>query len=237
MQKQWGKGLFWSISVLLFILMIHAIHLGHTQSDIAVILVLGCITNPRILDMLVKKMGGENDINYNYGAKILLVTCGILFAFIIAWSIYYWKTCRGEVIDENDFAGLIKLIVYITYLLILYTLRDNDKYLTYIVFGLIYVISIVTSYSPDFLTQWIINSLNKVPGGGGAITPYSYSILLECFLNPVKEAILTYIILDTVLGNKDVESEKVESETKVFDVELLRFDSNEDVKRYKVKLK
>lgn len=69
------------------------------------------------------------------------------------------------------------------------------------------------SIDNEFVSNIIIDILNVIPNGE-KLDMESYKLLVNAFLVPIKEAILTYIIFDTVADDKKKRCTQNEQENK-----------------------
>lgn len=133
---------------------------------------------------------------------MLLIFGGILIAFIISSIIFL---CTNNEIDEGiaiqNFEAIFKITIYVIYLMTLFLCKSADKVFKYIVFGIIYFICILLSFASQSINENIIVFLNYLPDSNLDLN--SFEMLINDFLIPVKEAILTYIIFDTIIENQN----------------------------------
>lgn len=95
--------------------------------------------------------------------------------------------------------------MYIIYLFFLFMTKDWNKVKKYKIFGFIYVLSIILGYMSENMTNDIIDFLNFIHITESPIDINVWELLVNGVLNPVKEAILTYIIFDTILKNEETD--------------------------------
>lgn len=180
------------------------------------ILILSLIANPFITDKISKKIGTTRS-NYWYAFRMMFNFCGILLAFIIAMSLYEF-TDMSNIDDElKEFSAIFKISVYLVYLLVLFLWKNSDKYLKYLIFGCFYLLCVMLSFFTETFHSYILEMLNSLPDSNLDIV--SYNILINDILVPIKEAILTYIIFDTVIIPNGENSKKKREELDVIEVE------------------
>lgn len=178
--------------------------------------VLGIITNPYIGDKFAKKVGAENN-DYVYAFQLFIVWAGVLFAFIIAMFIF--KITANETIDENmqvqNFESILRMVVFGVYLVILFACKNRDKFSRYIIFGAFYSLCVLISYASEQITVLILDMLNGITNGD--LDASQYEILVNDILEPIKEAVLTFIIFETVMKERDnnKKTKKIKSLKKV----------------------
>ena len=171
---------------------------------------LTIIINPFVTDKISKKLG-DTKSDYWYAVRMMLIFCGILVALIIAMPLYKYTNLSSNDGELKEFRSIIKISVYIVYIIVLFLWKNSDKYLKYLIFGSFYLLCIILSFCTDTLHGYIMETLNRLPDGN--LDTMSYNILIDDCLVPIKEAILTYIIFDTVFGIK--KKNKVEDEGNV----------------------
>lgn len=195
MPKKIARVILYIISVTMIFLSIIALK-DRKYEDSLLIFVFSIMSNPFILD---KIQGKEDD--YSYAATIVLFVGGFIFAYIIAIVIFN-KLCSGEQsYTIANFDAILKICVYIYYLAALFLCMSADKKSKYILFGCFYGICIILSFFSDWIDNMIIEMMNMIPDGNMSIE--TYNTLEYACLNPIKEAILTYIIFDTVIDKND----------------------------------
>lgn len=209
MGEKISKVIFGFISLFMFGAFIYYVRGMSAQNFINVLLILflAIITNPYIIDRISKKVGVEV-VDYLYACKMLLIFGGIVIAFIISAVLF---SCTNNEIDEGvatqSFEAILKIAVYIVYLIVLLICKSADKFFKYIVFGIIYFISIILSFSSQSINENIIVFLNYLTESHLDLS--SFEILINDLLIPVKEAILTYIIFDTIIENQNNKAKTV----------------------------
>ncbi len=193
-----SKCVFWAISIGAIILGAYVLLFEHIIANSLMLFVLGVIANPFFLDCVSKKLGIGTD-DYFYGMRLLFTWLGIFVAFIIAMFIF--AVTNQSVTDKDNalqnFEAILKIIVYIIYIIVLFMYKSENKFFRYIIFGLFYFICVILSFSSQSINEIIIKLLNHIPGG--SLDEESYGLLINDFIVPIKEAILTYIIFDTII--------------------------------------
>lgn len=202
-----ARGVFWIISLGMFGLSIYGLMNREFVTMLSITIVLGVITNPYIEDWITKKIGAKKN-DYVYALQLLLIWAAVLIAFIVA--AFVWKITSSKTLDENtlmlNFRATYKVIVFLTYLVILFACRNRDKFGRYIIFGAFYCLCVIISYVSEQFTELILVILNGVANSKLDIN--QYDILVNDILSPIKEAILAFIIFETVLKEKDNNSKE-----------------------------
>ena len=171
-----------------------------------IIVLFVLILNPWLMERLLKKYSIDK-ANYIWGLKFILLFLGVLFALIFTTVVYKISGLESssnvdiEHNAYNDYTSIFKVLIFVIYLGILWLCTSEHKYNNYIFFGLFYLICVVLGYFSKNMEDGFIKVLNMVPQSD--LDTESYKLLTDCILNPIKEAILTYIIFDTVSENKD----------------------------------
>lgn len=164
-----------------------------------IMLLFGCMTNPFIHKFIEKRLSIE-ELDYSYMLKIIFIFFGTVIAYIIAILIFNNTGIKKEADTLINFASIFKICVYLLYFLILVFTKSSDRFLKYIIFGIIYLVCAIFSFSSHAIDERVINILNWMLRDN--IDLETYDILFNAFLTPIKEAILTYIIFDTVYEQK-----------------------------------
>lgn len=243
MKEKISKGVFWIISIVAIILGVHVLPFKQMISSGLMLFILGIIANPIFLDYMDQKWGvGSSD--YFYGLRLLLTGFGALIAPIFA--IIVFAVTNKNVIDEKEalqnFDAILKMIVYIIYMIVLFMYKSEDRFFRYIIFGLFYFVCVILSFASQTINENIIKLLNHIPEGG--LDMESYGLLINDLIMPIKEAILTYIIFDTIIENhykktdEDIRKNKedVAFADEVFEVEVWDRDGRENI-NYNVQVK
>lgn len=147
--------------------------------------------NPIVIDFIFKKIGGKPD--YFYFVTVLYGSTGWFFA------------CTLCIRFGDDYQNGLKFLMYIIYLFFLFMTKDWNKVKKYKIFGFIYVLSIILGYMSENMTNDVIDFLNFIHITESLIDINVWELLVNGVINPVKEAILTYIIFDTIIKNEETD--------------------------------
>lgn len=191
------KGIYCGISVLLLVFGIAVmLNFQHSSFNILYCFSLAVLANPFIMGILLKK-NLMDEAKYIIGLKMMLCLLGTVIAFVIAFVIFY-KTnfIYMDKIEEN-FEAFLKISMFVVYLIIIYLCASENKCINYIVFGLFYCMFVVSSFFSVDITDEYIKLLNII--SENSMDMESYKILVEDYFVPIREAILAYIIFDTVI--------------------------------------
>lgn len=194
------KGIYWGISVLLLVFGIAVkLNFQHSSFNFLYCFSLAVVANPFIMGVLLKK-NLMDETKYIIGLKMMLCILGTIIAFVIAFVIFY-KTgfIYKDKIEEN-FEAFLKISMFVVYLIIIYLCASENKCINYIVFGFFYCMFVVPSFFSVDITDEYIKLLNII--SENSMNRESYKILVEDYFVPIREAILTYIIFDTVIECK-----------------------------------
>lgn len=194
-----SKGIFFLISFMFLVLSVK-VACDKQLFDAVIIFGLVIVSNPVVLDRISKKLGIEKT-DYTYALKIIGVFTGTLIAYLLTILIYNNTELKNGDNELENFNAIFKMCVYFIYLLTLFLCKSSEKFSKYIIFGAFYIICVLLSFSSDTINMMLINILNFLSDSD--IDNESFNILVQSFLNPIKEAILTYIIFDTVIEKKD----------------------------------
>lgn len=205
MGQRIARGIFWFISVVIILLGIILSCLFFWVNrqmllQTLLIILFGVVLNPIILDELGKRISVE--IEYFKILAFVSIFLGATLALVIAYIIF--STTNNPGIDENqalqNFESILKIVVFLTYLGVLFVNKNANKNTKYVIFGIIYLICVLLSFASQSINYAIMNFLNIISGD---LDVESYGMIINGILIPVREAILTYIIFDTIIGNED----------------------------------
>lgn len=209
MDKKILKGMFYFFSAGMLYFMCKTIvdkNVGATLIALLFVLIL----NPFILGNVVKKIGG-NEKDFYYVLKIMFSAFGLVLAWII--SIQFLRILGGTESEITErYEAIFATCVYVVYVLVLLVCKSENKFFNYIVFGVIYLIFIIFRFLNGLFYEGIVDFINIFPFTD--LTEEQIGILIDKFLDPIKEAILTYIIFDTAISEKKNEKEKKNDDEK-----------------------
>ena len=183
------------------------------------ILLLSILFFPSVQDKFDKKSKLEN--KYYMELRVFLTLFSPIVLSLLALELAQIMTAHGyeERYIIKRVEAVLQIIMYLSYLFILFMYNENDKKSKkrkYIIFGGIYCVCVLISYIPNDIMVFI---LNKLPDNEN-LTLCSYKLLIEAILDPIKEAILTYIMFYTVRELKktekhnEIEEDKESTENK-----------------------
>lgn len=222
--KKIPKIIFWGISMLMFFEFF--CKMDRKTSNTFFLLILAIIMNPFFLDKICARIGAK-PIDYGYALKVLFTSGVVLISFLATMIIF--RVAYEKEMDINvamqDFESIFKIVTYAICLFVLFINKREGKFLKYIVFGTIYAVGVVVSFSSESLKQNILNILNYF--SHYKLDMASYELLINDFLSPIKEAILTYIIFDTIISKQS----KTEINSEQFNEELSTNNKTEIVQK------
>lgn len=189
------KGIYWVVSLALLLFGIETIKSSFEPG----VFFLAILANPFAMSVLIKQNNMDEE-TYIYGLKLMLCCIGTVIALVIACIVFYKMYPSDVSGTEENFEAILKITMFVVYLLIIYLCESENKSKNYRIFGLFYCMCVASSFFSVSLTDQFISLLNKIPGGG--MNMESYKILTEDLIIPIKEAILTYIIFDTAIESK-----------------------------------
>lgn len=146
------------------------------------------------------KMSNVDEEKYILGLKFVLCALGTVIAFIIAGIVFIKMFPVDVSRTEENFEAILKISMFVVYLIIIHLCASENKSINYIIFGLFYSMCVISSFFSVDITDKYINILNMIPEN--SMNMESYKLLSEDYYIPIKEAILTYIIFDTVIEYK-----------------------------------
>lgn len=183
------------------------------------------ITNPFIIDKIFLKLG-LGKLDYNYLGKLVFPILGSILVFIFVTLMYKYMNLESTVDPASNYVSLLKLVMYIYYLAMLFCFKAEDKYERYRLFGLFYLVCIILSFLSDDINKVIVDLLNMTMKEEEVLDICLFKKLIDSFLTPIKEAILTYIIFDTVTKDKKEENDNQIKQNIDDDLDVERQDAN-----------
>lgn len=215
MKEKISRAIFWvlSIGIILWGIILTFLTFFINRSMLLQALAIpicGMAINPAILDKIIKKIF-KAEVHYFSVIEFSLKFIGVSFALIIAYVVFI--NTQDEKIDTNlswlHFESLLKIVVFVIYLGILFVSKNANKVAKYIIFGLIYFVCVIFSFASLQIHYVIMYLLNIISSND--LDFIAYEMLMNDVLIPIKEAILTYIIFDTIMVNKNRKEDKIEA--------------------------
>ena len=202
--------LYFTLSIVMGYLAVKLILESELFSGIC-LLAVALMLNPLILRYLFKKFGDENA--YVEVVMIISICVGFLFAWFVSIVLMKVMGINVGTEGEEEYKIILKICVYLVYLVLLFILKAKSRVQQYILFGVIYLISAVFFYifENEQLVSRVADWIDKLPFGN--MSKEELDILINLFLFPVKEAVLTFIIFDTV-GKNESRKEKKQKEVR-----------------------
>lgn len=185
-----SKIVFGIITIVLIIIVGYEIH-SKEYFEAVIFFVTAMILNPFFIDKIFYKIGSKPD--YFYFVTVLYGSMGWFIASTLCLNF------------GADYQYALKIFMYIIYLIFLFMTKDWGRITKYKIFGVIYFVSIILGYMSENMTDNLIGLLNNIHMIDNLIDINVWALLVEGVLNPVKEAILTYIIFDTIMENEKAE--------------------------------
>lgn len=196
MLKKASRCLYGIFSFGMLLCGIHALYTTKNLSSIIVI-VGAYILFPPVLEGIFHV--GKNNLLYYDSIRLMFIFTGAISMMIMALFVYGALGFDLNATDSKsheNYIAISQVLVYVFYLLLLYELRNSPKKVKYISFGILYVFCTLLAYvSTGSLNAYVIEFSNKLLGTEW--DEYSFYMLREACIEPIKEAVLTYIIFDT----------------------------------------
>jgi len=180
-------------------MMLCGIHLLYTSKNlVSVIVIVGAyILFPPILEGIFHVE--KNNLLYYDSIRLMFIFAGAISMMIMALFVYGalgFDLNATDTKSHENYIAISQVLVYVFYLLLLYELRNVPKKIKYVSFGILYIFCTLLAYlSVGSLNAYVIEFLNKLMGTEW--NEYSFYMLREACIEPIKEAVLTYIIFDT----------------------------------------
>lgn len=243
-----SRGIFWALSIGMILFGIANIFFINRSMILQslILLIIGIVLNPKILDKIIKKVF-KTETPYSF----ILIYLGVILVFYSVYVLFIYINIEN--IDEEEgwknFESILRIVMYIAYVGIIFLNKNGNKIAKYITFGVIYFICVILSFASLQVHYVIMNLLNIIFSSD--LDFVAYEMLLNDVLTPIKEAILTYIIFDTIMGNEkgekgkneDLLDEISENNDKVKDNKIMQtfelevFDgSNKEKIKYKIRI-
>lgn len=222
MKEKISRGIFWVLSIgaiiggLILSILFFLINRSMILQAI-VIPIFGFVINPLILDKILKYVF-KTEVKYFSVIVVVLIYGGVNLALVIAYTVF--NIFNNEIINDNaawqNFESILQIVVFFYYLVVLFVSKKTNKVAKYVTFGVIYLICVILSFASLPIHYTIVNILNLV----NELDFLSYEVLINDILIPIREAILTYIIFDTIMGNENRKHDKID----IMDVKKIRED-------------
>ncbi len=206
--------------------------------------------NPLVIDMLLKSRERIARVYYDV-LKTIIPYITIIMIMPLALFLYNLSGLNQEEFILQEYKAILAICVYTAYFFILFLYDNEAKTKKYRIFGTFYLVCVIFSLLTENMDSFLIEIYNFVCEG--QLDKESYSLLIDGCLNPIKEAILTYIIFDTaidaknnvcsssmnkVINNGLVRDDKTlvkEDNNSEFEVKVLEVDIGTS-KKYKIKI-
>lgn len=208
-------------SLFIFLIAIYCLIKGEIVGFL-MIFIIAILSFPLFQDWIDKKYGIQSE--YYKELRFFMTFFTPLICLLLAFGII--KIMSNQEYEEYMIIEIIKkflqISIYIIYLVVffMYSKKESSQKNKYIFFGTVYFISVLISYIPD---ETMVLILNNIPNDE-KLTMESYNLLIEAIIEPIKEAILTYIIFDTVRKSKDDKKDnKIENNREKIN---MQFDKN-----------
>lgn len=166
--------------------------------------IFSTLYNPHIWEKIFERFGIKTT-HYLDFLKLQSFCANFLIIIFIISSIviFFDKELINFSAINNEVVSILKIFYYFIYLFILYMCKSEYKTLKYFIFGVYYFICVILSFASPLISEQIIRILNYIPNIN--LDFVTYDLIVNTCLISIKEAILTYIIFDTVIENKHKE--------------------------------
>ena len=219
MKRKVSKINLWIITIGLFLIVVFDENITRV-TQISFIIVM-CMCCPFVHEIFYRK--SKIKISPYRFMQTFLPFFSVIIAVYVAFFIIFCK----EIEDLDLSEMILKICVYFIYMIVIDFVSAENKRKEYYIFGIIYIICLLISFIPSKYNTIIVRLLNVI-FGYQHMDEITYEFIIEAILMPIKEAVLTYIIFDTVKDN-------IKKEEKEFNVIVERKNS-ENKKEYLVKI-
>lgn len=196
--------IFWIANIVLIIM---SFMTDRLWASFVIIIICSTIMNPLLLNHIQRKIDG-NKFDFWYLLKLILPFFTIIFVLYIC-AVFSLKN-NAIIRGVEDIKAFMSIIMYVSFIVVLFFYRKNDKSKKYIVFGVFYILCVILNFCSESMVNMIVFFLNRISKEN--ICLESYEMLYFNVLTPIKEAILTYIIIDVVFEKE---------EKKIFSVDVI----------------
>ena len=194
-----------------FVLIACCIYLGTVNSNIKLFLLSGTFFSLLCFSLLSKKYsaGILGVIVYDV-SKALFLFLGIIILIIVSLRIVGQIPASDFETQMCNMNVLLPCLVYIVYLIFIFMFADSERSITYTIFGCLYIICIMLKMvSTDANDLRIANFLVE---GDSEYKVEAYKLIRDACLDPIKEAVLTFIIFDTAIVDKKTKTCKMNNQ-------------------------
>lgn len=208
MREKVSKAIWYILSFTCFFIGIYLLFFkGAILASMTVGIGMG-LSSPFLYDLIMKKYSIEESGFYWYMLRMLLTLTGAFLALLVALPIYQLVNRNGifQKAEMENYKSILKIVMFIIYLAVLFLNREVKRFHKYIIFGMFYLLCVNLTFFSDSINLMIVRSMNKLLFDGLGIKEFEF--IIDGFLVPIKEAILTYIIFDTVLEKKQDQEQK-----------------------------
>ena len=186
------KGCLFMISI--FFLYVGIASIGKPEVlGILICIGMGITFNPLFVDKIMGKVLKSLTRYYDILQTVMpyLSLTVVLYLSVIVCKL------GGISSDGEEFVSVVKICIYIYYVLIMFVCKDENKRKRYYKYATFYAFCIVLSFATGKVETTFINIFNFV--FNVKMDEATYALLNNGCLLPLKEAMLTYIILDTAI--------------------------------------
>lgn len=194
-----AEKFFW---MLILVLIIMAILSDRPIVSVITIVICTIPINPLILNKIQRKIDGSK-FDFTYLLKFLLPFFVFIFVIYLgfAFSGLLVKNPNDLYRKVEDIEASITVLMYLAFIAVLFFYKNEDKKRKYVIFGVFYIFCTALTFFSESMVDIIISFLNKI--SVDYISFESCRMLYSTVLNPIKEAILTYIVFDVIFDEKD----------------------------------
>lgn len=156
-----------------------------------------------MLPFIFKKIGISDKQSFK-DIRLIIVALSLVIDLIIVLYILD----KFKINNYDITTAIVQIIVYLNYTFILFMFKNEDKNKMYFIFGVFYIMCIIISYINESMCANnyipLINTLKNFLDYN-LIKEFIYitRFCVEALIMPIKEAVLTYIIFDSIFDHQD----------------------------------
>lgn len=147
---------FWIANIVLIIM---SFMTDRLWESFVIIIICSTIMNPLLLNHIQRKIDG-NKFDFWYLLKLILPFFTIIFVLYIC-AVFSLKN-NAIIRGVEDIKAFMSIIMYVSFIVVLFFYRKNDKSKKYIVFGVFYILCVILNFCSESMVNMIVFFLNRI---------------------------------------------------------------------------